>query len=308
MRRKINRVGQSTLTVSIPSKWAKLHNLKKGSEINLEEYDNSLVISKGEVKPLEKETEIELEHGGRYTRRAMVNFYRLGYDSIKVRYSNKEVIETINKTMHDYMGFEIVEQSRGFCHIKEVGKVSKEDFQQMFTRYLRITSTIFSEGMAAISEKRYSDLKEYLDMESLQNRFYLVCLRIISKFGKEVTKSPESMTLLIRNLEDLADIAKYTYREIIKNEGCSREVESFIKETFKLMEIIYSLCFKFDENKANLIMQQKEKLLVKANDLLRKADRKELLIVHYTIDILIHFFYAESPIFGIYLADKLIKS
>jgi phosphate uptake regulator len=308
MKRKINRVGQNTLTVSIPSRWAKQHNLKAGSEINLEEFDSSLVISKGEVKPVEKEAEMTIEHGGRYVKRALVNFYRLGYDSIKIHYSNKEVIETIKKVLPDYMGFEIVEQSRGFCHIKEVGKVSKEDFQQMLMRYIRITSTIFKEGMNAISEKRYDDLKEYIDMESLQNRFYLVCLRIISKYSHEVTNSPESMTLLVRNLEDLADLAKYIYREIIKNNGCSKEVESFMKEIFRLMDIIYSLFLKFEEDKANQIIQQKEKLLVKANELLKKADRKELLIVHYAIDILIHFFYAESPMFGIYLTDKLIKS
>ena len=40
MKRKINRVGPNTLTVSLPSKWAKRYGLRKGDEINLEEQTN----------------------------------------------------------------------------------------------------------------------------------------------------------------------------------------------------------------------------------------------------------------------------
>jgi phosphate uptake regulator len=307
MRRKIVKHGSSTLTVSIPTKWAKKQGLVQGSELNIEESDSSLIISKGEVKPQEKEVEIELEHGGRYTKRAMVNFYRLGYDSIKIHYSNREVIDTINRTLQDYMGFDIVEQTKGTCHIKEVAKVSKDDFDQMFMRFLRITSVMFSEGMEAVLQKRYDDLNEYIALESVQNRFYLVCLRIIAKFGREVTTSPESMTLLIRNLEDVADIVKYTYREIIKNKGCSKETESFMKEVFSLFNLVPSLYSKFDEAKGNRIMDEKKRLILKSETLLRKVSRNELMLMHYLIDILITIFYIESPLFGIYITGKSIK-
>ncbi|MCK5630481.1 MAG: AbrB/MazE/SpoVT family DNA-binding domain-containing protein, partial [Nanoarchaeota archaeon] len=35
MKRKVNKVGQNTLTVSLPSKWVKKLNIKPGDELEL---------------------------------------------------------------------------------------------------------------------------------------------------------------------------------------------------------------------------------------------------------------------------------
>ena len=35
MKRKVNLVGQNTLTVSLPTKWARDNGIKKGDEINI---------------------------------------------------------------------------------------------------------------------------------------------------------------------------------------------------------------------------------------------------------------------------------
>jgi hypothetical protein len=37
IKRKVILHGPSTLTVSLPSKWVKNHNIKKGDELNIEE-------------------------------------------------------------------------------------------------------------------------------------------------------------------------------------------------------------------------------------------------------------------------------
>ena len=44
MKRKINRVGYSTLTVSLPSKWAKQYGLKPGDEVEISEDGRTLRI------------------------------------------------------------------------------------------------------------------------------------------------------------------------------------------------------------------------------------------------------------------------
>jgi phosphate uptake regulator len=58
MKRKIVKHGQSTLTVSIPSKWAKNNNLHNGDLINIEASKDKLILSK-EDKYFE-EIEIDL--------------------------------------------------------------------------------------------------------------------------------------------------------------------------------------------------------------------------------------------------------
>ena len=44
MKRKINLVGQNTLTVSLPTKWAKRYNLKKGDEVEVSEEEKNIQL------------------------------------------------------------------------------------------------------------------------------------------------------------------------------------------------------------------------------------------------------------------------
>ena len=45
MKRKVNLVGSSTLTVSLPTAWAKERGIKKGDELNVSWDDQAVVFS-----------------------------------------------------------------------------------------------------------------------------------------------------------------------------------------------------------------------------------------------------------------------
>ena len=47
MKRKINRVGQNTLTVSLPTKWVKKIGIKQGDELDIFEEGRNLTIGVG---------------------------------------------------------------------------------------------------------------------------------------------------------------------------------------------------------------------------------------------------------------------
>ena len=61
--RKINRVGTSTLTVSLPNKWVNMHNVHAGEEVNVIEEDSRVVISLKNSQPLHKTAHIHLKKG-----------------------------------------------------------------------------------------------------------------------------------------------------------------------------------------------------------------------------------------------------
>ena len=44
MQRKVNQIGPSTLMVSLPSKWAKRYNVRKGDSVEVTEEGKSLHI------------------------------------------------------------------------------------------------------------------------------------------------------------------------------------------------------------------------------------------------------------------------
>ena len=49
MKRKLVKQGSATLMLSIPAKWAQLHNLGKGEEVNMEIEEEKLIISSSEI-------------------------------------------------------------------------------------------------------------------------------------------------------------------------------------------------------------------------------------------------------------------
>ena len=56
MKRNIVKQGHSTLMVSIPMKWVKKYNLKKGMQVDVEDNGRDLIIStKSELEPKKKE-------------------------------------------------------------------------------------------------------------------------------------------------------------------------------------------------------------------------------------------------------------
>ena len=92
MKRKVNRVGTNTLTVSLPSKWAKNHNVNAGDDIDLEESDTSLVISKTNIVRQGKKAKVDATKLGRIFNRTLLALYQHGYDEIKIHFDDPKII------------------------------------------------------------------------------------------------------------------------------------------------------------------------------------------------------------------------
>ena len=60
MKRKIYKLGKSTLVVSLPSKWAKKYNISSNQELHVLEKDRSITFST-DSEHSESEVEINIE-------------------------------------------------------------------------------------------------------------------------------------------------------------------------------------------------------------------------------------------------------
>ena len=89
MERKVMKQGPSTLVVSLPSKWTKKYNVKKGSSIFLKEHGSTISISKHAEKG---ETKITVDASGTLpmTHRITGALYKAGYDEINMKYSTSQ--------------------------------------------------------------------------------------------------------------------------------------------------------------------------------------------------------------------------
>ena len=81
MKRKVIRQGHNTLTITLPKKWVDRCNLKPGSEVDISEQDENLVIRRTSVETEESSVEAEITGLDRTSVLLLLQgYYRYGYD------------------------------------------------------------------------------------------------------------------------------------------------------------------------------------------------------------------------------------
>ena len=158
--RKLIRFGKTSFVMSIPKAWVVKNNLKKGDLLALRETEGNIVLSPNIENDvvIEKKTEVDLSDSDPIIKRILHALYKTGYDEVKLKFDNPEVLETIQQSLHDEMiGFEIVEQGANYAHIHTVAGGLETEFNSMLRRtYLLLKSMLegISEAIERSEERR----------------------------------------------------------------------------------------------------------------------------------------------------------
>lgn len=178
MNRKINRVGQNTLTISLPSKWTKHYDLQAGEELNVEEDGNQLIISTSSEKS-SRSISMHIAKNDDYMNRIVCAPFLKGYDEINLSYDNQIMYAKILGSLKLAVGFEVVEQSSGKCKLAEISRGSQENFGSLIIRLFHVIRSFIKEVQVSLkSGKNLIELKEY---EYTADRLSLHCRRLINK-------------------------------------------------------------------------------------------------------------------------------
>ncbi len=230
MKRKINRVGQTTLTVSLPSKWVRQNNIKKGDEIDVEEEGTKLILAPN-LHPIKKEAIITIPNPESYLERFICGPYVKGYDKIIVKYKDKEIYNRVLKTSKLLMGFEIIDEGEGYCTLANISSQLEENFGVLMNRLFMDSISFGKEFVEKLKSSEKEDLDILLEYEFNANRIALFCRRIIQKGGIDhKVYSTFSLYSVIAHVEESIDL----FREIIRMLGDSRP--KLDKSTLELFE------------------------------------------------------------------------
>ncbi len=180
MKRKIIKQGPSTLMISIPHAWAKQHGLTKGTQIEITERDDALVIST-DASP-SKTTTLSLAHlSESSTRTAIVNAYRLGYDKITLSFDDSaKAIDVIDTTLKEYLlGFEVTSKGKKSVVIEAITEPSNERFDVLFAKILHNIGQLI-EGTVSRLEKG-TPFRDYNEITMRIHRYDNFCRRVATK-------------------------------------------------------------------------------------------------------------------------------
>ena len=175
--RKVQQVGQSTLTVSLPKYWVNRVGLKRGDVVvfvtdddgSLKLFTNSMVSEFSEPECL---VEVKAFKKKGTLSRAIIAAYEIGYDRIKIvsdKTLTKEQIKEVRSAVEELVGVGVIEQGLNYMLVQAMVDPTKFPLEGLKKRIstlissmlLMIMKLVRGEGEDSIEEISY--VKEELD-------------------------------------------------------------------------------------------------------------------------------------------------
>jgi len=255
MRRKVIQLAEKTLVVSLPSKWVKANNVKKGSELEVEPAESRLIISTEKCKKHSK-AKIHLTGHPELARKRINTAYKKGYDELELTFSDPKIINAIKKELDILLGFEIVKRGEKHCIIKNIASAMDEEFDNILRRLFLMMLEMGRDSIDAIKKKEYGRLKEISTSEQTNDKLTNVCKRILNKQGYQNPERTILMYAMLRDLEKIADV----YEAICLHGKMTKEQLSIYQDLNKYFEAVYKLHYDFNEDNATKLVLLQQKL------------------------------------------------
>jgi phosphate uptake regulator len=240
--RKVQRLGPSTLAMTLPAEWAKEHNVEKGDEVSIRMGGKGTLTVLPESASTEESEAIihadNLDAGA--LERAIVAQYVLGRRVIHVEKEDgaleSEHINAVYKAETQLMGLGVIEETPESIAIR--CSVDPEDFtlDNLLERLENTGSTMRGEGIKALAHGNPDLAQRALNRERQANKIFVLLLRLIftayqnpnlcravgldSSFPLIGYRSvAKNLELTADNAEDIADI-------VIDADGDGLDVDS----------------------------------------------------------------------------------
>jgi len=255
--RKVQRVGHSTLTVSLPRDWVRQVGLKRGGVVTLRlsEY-GELIVTPGSEIEAEDMTVCKINADAckdvELLARMITGNYILGRDTTIISSSTEltpEQLNAIRESTRRLSGLGIVEQSAKEAVIQCFLDPSKFPITGILSRLHKVAVSMLETALQALMDRKFSLALEVLELENEADRLYWLILRqifraisriplsrhvgmesathavgyrAVAKYLEEIADCSESIANLIISMAD----EKYTQYASVVDEVCKFGVEA----------------------------------------------------------------------------------
>ena len=183
--RKVQRLGPSTLAMTLPAEWAGEHNVEKGDEVSLRTSGKgTLTVLPESASGEESEAIIHADDlGADAVERAIVAQYVLGRRVIRVEQTegalDSETINAVYRAETQLMGLGVIEETPESIAIR--CSVDPEDFtlDNLLERLESTGSTMRGEAVKALARGNPDLAERALNRERQANKIFVLLLRLI---------------------------------------------------------------------------------------------------------------------------------
>lgn len=302
MKRKVSKIGQSTLMVSLPHQWVKEHNLKKGDEVEVEVSAEVLEIrSANSIIPQEKkECSLSFEYTyPKMVRAFLKSLYRTGYDRIVLCNVEPKTREEIRFIVGNYLlGFEVVEETEEKVVIESLTEPTEDKSSVL----LRKVFFILKEALGILIE----DMKqEKLTRKEIMYDLMLQSDRFCNFFSRTLYKQRQLNPFawaMVQQLLLTEHSIYYCYHVLEKSSyrRFSKEVFSYLADIRKILLSLEIFYYQSDFSDVEKITELKDELLYRKISVLQKT-KEGIFVSPYLFDIVKTLHSARIPLLGLHV-------
>ena len=231
--RKVQRVGHSTLTVSLPRDWVRQVGLRRGGVVTLRLSEfGELIVSPGSEIESDEMTICRINadacKDSELLARMITGNYILGRDTTIVSSTTELTVEQLNAIRNStrrLSGLGIVEQSPKETVIQCFLDPSKFPITGLLSRLHKVAVSMLETALQALMDRNFSLAIEVLELENEADRLYWLILRQIFRAISRIPLSRhvgiESATHAVgyravsKYLEEMADCSESIANQII---------------------------------------------------------------------------------------------
>jgi phosphate uptake regulator len=234
MKRKLIQLSPSTLVTSLPAAWVKKNTLAKGTEVNMQEVENALLITTDKAKTAK---EITVSLRGLKEDVAFTyadSTYIAGYDEITflIDKSQQEIMLYVAR---EVPGMIITSQTQNQVTFKDITANHQEDVDTIISRLHNMVLSMITDSNTAAQEKKWDALQAIKQQDYVFNSYVSYAQRLINKFGYQQFSKTGIIITYLKLLEVFADtICEYAKESAKKKQTISFEpLHACMKQAIK---------------------------------------------------------------------------
>lgn len=259
MIRKLINLSTSTRVISLPAAWIKRNRLAKGSEINMEEVDNRLIVS---AKSIKSGKEITIDATSVPDEEMlwlhMDAAYVSGYDLITVIPGKREHHLRLLKFARYFPGLIIYEERKDRIVFKDIAASPSEDIGKILSRIYNINIDMMQDAIEAMKASDWETLAGMKKRDYTINAYISYCLRQLNKFGYDPASKAGILHTYIKALEVLSDKASEFFVEAGKKR--IKADRASVEAVLSLYRDIVSLHFSYKQGLLHSVELKRRKL------------------------------------------------
>jgi phosphate uptake regulator len=228
MERKLIRLANKTLVVSLPYEWVEKVGLKKGNSVELLEKDREIVV-KPTAFSIDKERIIDIRKmpDRPIKTRILQAIYKTGFRNVTLICNEKQA-RIIEDSLHEFIGLILLERKGNRLFMRNMIDSKTTDFFRIFRKTFLILNFIASESLEAIKTGDKKRVDETINNKENFQKHANLCMSLLSSGGFNSINETNIYFYMLSNMGNINDFYIRTCNSLSDQKNAPTHAKSIL--------------------------------------------------------------------------------